>query len=86
MRGPVSKAEALAEQEQAHRVEYLEAAGWKRVRQPDAWERDVSDPRWAISGGKERMTGETFEGATISAYRSQLARDADEIHRQAQGA
>jgi hypothetical protein len=68
--------------EQEHRVSYLEAAGWERV--GNSWERDASDPRWSISGGHERVTGETFEDATIAAFREQLARDAGEIHRRAQ--
>jgi len=75
--------------EQLHRVEYLLAAGWKPVTRgwsplAAGWERDVSDERWSISGGRERVTGETFEDATRSAYRAQLSRDAAEIHRLAQ--
>jgi hypothetical protein len=75
--------------EQEHRIEILLAAGWKPVTvgwSPLAagWEKDASDPRWSISGGRERVTGATFEDATRSAYRAQLARDADEIHRSAQ--
>jgi hypothetical protein len=54
--------------ETMRRAKALLAAGWTNP-EPTLWELDVSDPRLALVGAKERVTGEDFSGATYAGRR-----------------
>src|SRR5579883_2762651 len=57
---PIERAKAAAtDPDTARRIRHLEAAGWV-LADEWVWERDESDPRWSIVGGKRQFSGPTL--------------------------